>query len=244
MPRDRLPRPVRGAVYPMNRPDPLRAIILARVSTEHADQATSPDRQVARLEALALSRGWRVVDTVIEKTSGTKVIARPAVADALEKILSNMADVLLVDHLTRLGRNARELLEVVDTIRAAGGGFVDASNPSMDTTTPIGRVIFMVFAAFGEFEVSDRRIKIVEGLKRAKARGKTLGKKRVVPLEVLRRARELKRDESADGVEPSWAEVVTMLEAEGRGTYSRGAISAGVWVLDRAAAASREKDGV
>src|ERR1700749_4216026 len=91
-----------SAELDMKRPEPLRAIILARVSTKHASQDTSPERKTARLEALALERGWRVVDRIVERHSGTGVTSRPAVAGALDKIIANKADVLLVDHLFRL----------------------------------------------------------------------------------------------------------------------------------------------
>ncbi len=222
----------------MNRPSPLRAIILARVSTAHATQDGSPDRQVARLEALAAGRGWRVVRKVIERESGTRILERPAVAAAVDDIIANRADVLLVDHLWRLGRNTRELLEVIDTLAAAGGAFVDASNTSLDTTGPLGRMIFTVFAAIGEMQAAETRQKIREGLARArKRRGGRLGPPRVVPLEVLSRARVL-RQPMANGRVPSWAEVVLLVQAETGKKYSRGAISGGVWRLEREASAA------
>lgn len=220
----------------MNRPEPLRAIILARVSTKHASQDTSPERQTARLEDLARGRGWRVVDRVIERDSGARVTSRPAVAAALDKILANKADVLLVDHLFRLGRNARELLEVIDTLAACGGSFYDATH-AIDTTGPLGRMIFTVYASIGEFEIADRRQKVREGLGRARARGRVLGRPRVLPLEVVQRAAELRMTTNAEGRSPSWAEVALLLQAERRGKYSRGAISTACWKLARGAAA-------
>ena len=219
----------------MNRPRELRAILVARVSTTHAEQDTSPDRQIARLEALAAGRGWRVVRTVVERESGTRVLARPAIAAALDDIVSGRADVLMVDHLWRLGRNTREVLAVIDTIAAAGGAFVDASNTALDTTGPLGRMIFTVFAAIGEMQAAETRQKIREGLARARKRGRVFGRPRKIPLAVLERARVLRTEPRADGRAPSWSEIALMIQAETRTKYSRGAISGGVWALERAA---------
>jgi DNA invertase Pin-like site-specific DNA recombinase len=216
----------------MARPYPLRAILLCRVSTKHAEQETSSERQLARLEAIALDRGWRVVGRISEKHSGAHVLDRPAVAAALDRIIANQADVLVVDHLFRLGRNVKELLQVIDTLAAVGGSFYDATH-QIDTSGPIGRMVFTLAAAMGEYEIADRRRKIVEGLDRARARGSKLGQKRVVPLAVAARARAL-RDVGPDVRVPSWAEVCLLLRAEGLGKYSRGAISSNVWSLERA----------
>lgn len=216
----------------MRRPEPLRAILLARVSTNNASQDGSPDRQLARLEEIARGRGWVVVDRVVERTSGAEVLDRPAVAAALDKILACKADVLLVDHLFRLGRNVRELLEVIDTLAACGGAFYDATN-NIDTTGPLGRMVFTVYASIGEYEIAERRTKVREGIARRRARGLGFGKPRSVPIAVLERAREL-RVPRANGQPPSWAEIVLLLQAERRGKFSRGAISGGVWALEKA----------
>lgn len=225
----------------MSRPIPLRAILLARVSTTHVEQDTSPDRQLARLDALATARGWTVVDRIVERTSGAQILDRPPVARALDRIVSFEADVLVVDHLFRLGRNVRELLEVVELLKSCGGHFCDASH-NIDTTGPLGRLVFTLLAAVGEFEIQDRREKVNEGLARARARGVKLGKPSTVPDAVMRRAYELRHQEKADGELPSWNEVRLLLQAERLGKHSRGAISRGVKRLEDAAAAAAGKD--
>jgi DNA invertase Pin-like site-specific DNA recombinase len=207
----------------------LRAILLARVSTKHEEQDTSPDRQLARLGQLAEAHGWQVVDRIVERESGAQVIDRPPVVRALQRIVDHEADVLVVDHLFRLGRNVRELLEVVDTIDEAGGHFFDATH-KIDTTTPFGRVIFTVIAAIGEFEIADRREKILEGLQRARQRGKRLGPPPTVPRwdEAIDRAVALRLEERDGAAPPSWNQIRLQLEAEGFGKLGRGAISRAV----------------
>lgn len=212
----------------MTRKPPFRAILLARVSTDHPEQDTSPDRQLARLEQLAASKDWTVVDRIVERESGTSVLGRPAIVRALERILDGRADVLVVDHLFRLGRNVKEMLEVVDTLERDGAHFVDATH-GMDTTSPFGRMIFTVLGAVGEFQAADGRAKIMEGLARARARGVRLGKPSKISDAAKARAVALRREENDDGSPRySWAEIRLQLQAEGHGKHSRGAIALAV----------------
>jgi len=228
----------------VNRPKPYRAILLARVSTEHTSQDTSPDRQLANLERLAELHGWEVVDRIVERTSGAQILDRPPVARALDRIVNYEADVLVVDHLFRLGRNVRELLEVIDTLHAAGGHFFDATH-KLDTSGPFGRLIFTLLAAVGEFEIEDRRGKIREGLARAVARGKKLGKPSSMTDAAKGRALALRLEPKTDGDPPSWNEIRLLLQAEGHGKHGRGTISRAVLrMLEERPPAAAGKDGV
>ncbi|HZC30182.1 MAG TPA: recombinase family protein [Gaiellaceae bacterium] len=234
LPRKLPPRPARGGAR-VKRPEPLRAIILARVSTKKDSQETSPDRQIARLRAECERRRWDVVEVIVEKSSGAQILNRPPVARALAKIESYDADVLAVDHLFRLGRNVREALEVVDRLEEVGGYFFDASN-SLDTTGPLGRCIFTVFAAIGQLEIEDRKEKIHEGLARARERGQHLGPVRRLSDTAIARALELRavdgtRENGAAAL--SWNQVREQLLEERLidATITRGAISSAVWKL-------------
>ena len=52
-------------------------------------------------------------------------------------------DVLVVWRLDRLGRSLAHLIEIIDAIGKAGGGFVSLSE-SIDTTTAGGRLVFHI----------------------------------------------------------------------------------------------------
>jgi len=227
----------------MKRPDVPRAILLCRVSTTHDEQATSTDRQLARLEGIARTRGWRVVERHCEQASGARVVSRPAVASALDKILRGEADVLVVDHVFRLGRNVREMLEVVDALAACGGAFYEAER-QIDTTGPLGRLVFTVYASIGEFEIADRRNKILEGLQRARDRGVVLGAKRKLSVEGALRAAEIRHENDAAGAAPpSWNEVMLRLNAEGVwGKQTRSTVATAVYNLERRPAEKLSRD--
>lgn len=168
-----------------------RAILLARVSTKKERQKKSIDRQLARLRATARARNWKVVLELLVDESGRNVIGREDVKQALDLIVRKQADILAVDHMFRLGRNTKEMLETVDIIAAAGGAFYEQER-EIDATGPFGRLVFTVIAATGEFHIRDASRKIREGLDRARERGEVLGRPRKLDyakLEAVRRHR-------------------------------------------------------
>ncbi len=64
-------------------------------------------------------------------------------------------DTVIVWKLDRLARSTRNLLEIVETIDAAGARFQSISEPWADTTTHAGKMIMTVFAGIAgiaEFE--------------------------------------------------------------------------------------------
>lgn len=90
----------------------MRAIIYARVSSTTDRQTT--DRQVADLKAYAEYSKMEVVKVFEEKVSGAKKnTERPVLVEALDYCRTERIDMLLVSELSRLGRNAFEVLEAV-----------------------------------------------------------------------------------------------------------------------------------
>lgn len=90
----------------------MRAVVYARVSSMNDRQST--DRQVADLMAYAEFSRLEVINVFEEKISGAKRNSeRPILIEALEFCRKEHVDMLLVSELSRLGRNAFEVLETV-----------------------------------------------------------------------------------------------------------------------------------
>ena len=90
----------------------MKAVRYTRVSSTGDRQNT--DRQVADLKAYAEYRQLEVTSIFEEKISGAKKNSeRPVLVEALDYCEANSIDILLVSELSRLGRNAFEVLEVV-----------------------------------------------------------------------------------------------------------------------------------
>lgn len=90
----------------------MKAVIYARVSSTTDRQNT--DRQIADLNKYAEYKEMQVVKTFEEHISGAKKNKeRPIFIEAIEYCKNNNVDILLVSELSRLGRNAFEVLETV-----------------------------------------------------------------------------------------------------------------------------------
>ena len=95
--------------------------------------------------------------------------------------------------LDRLGRQAAELITLIDGLEKEGIGF-RALNSPMDTTTPAGRAFMQIQAAFAEMERNIIKQRIREGISAARARGRNGGRPRVMTTEKLRYAQHLMAD--------------------------------------------------
>lgn len=90
----------------------MKAIIYARVSSTTDRQNT--ERQISDLNKYAEYKGLEVVKAFEEKISGAKKNSeRPILMAALDYCKANRIEMLLVSELSRLGRNAFEVLETV-----------------------------------------------------------------------------------------------------------------------------------
>ena len=90
----------------------MKAIIYARVSSTTDRQNT--DRQIVDLKAYAQYAKLKVVKIFEEHISGAKKNnERPILVEAIEYCISEHIDMLLVSELSRLGRNAFEVLEFI-----------------------------------------------------------------------------------------------------------------------------------
>ena len=156
----------------------------ARVSTLEGRQVL--DRQLDALKEADCERIFQ--DRASGAGRGRSQLA--ACLDYLRK-----GDVLVVLDLDRLGRQAAELITLIDELEKRGIGF-RALNSPMDTTTPAGRAFMQIQAAFAEMERNVIRQRIREGIKAARARGRNGGRPRVMTAEKLRYAQHLMADQA------------------------------------------------
>jgi DNA invertase Pin-like site-specific DNA recombinase len=113
-----------------------------------------------------------------EKKSGTKATGREALADAIE--FCRKGDVLLCTRLDRFARSQVDLHALVEKLTKKGVGFRCVSQPEMDTTTAMGKLLLGVLGAVAEFETDLRRERQREGIDKAKAAGVYGGRKKAI----------------------------------------------------------------
>jgi DNA invertase Pin-like site-specific DNA recombinase len=155
----------------------LRVAIYARVSTaNHGQDVTLQTRE---LKQFAEARGWTIVaDYRDTGTSGAKH-SRPELNRLMIAARRRQFDVVLCWKLDRFGRSLRHLVNALAELEAMGVAFVSLTD-NLDLSTPAGRLTFQVIAAMGEFERELIRERVRAGLRHARAKGKCLGRPRVV----------------------------------------------------------------
>ena len=75
----------------------------------------------------------------------------------------------------RFARSVSHLLRALETFKALGIDFVSFSE-QMDTSTPAGKMVFIVLCAVAELERSLIVERVRAGLRNARAKGKQLGR--------------------------------------------------------------------
>jgi DNA invertase Pin-like site-specific DNA recombinase len=150
-----------------------RAALYVRVSTDKQ----TVENQVAALTKIAKARGWQVVETYSDAgISGAKGRKdRPGLDQMLKDAQRHRFDVVMSWAIDRLGRSLIDLLGTIQHLDECG---VDLylDQQQLDTTTPMGKLMFQVTGAFAEFERSLIKQRIHAGLRRAITAGKTLGR--------------------------------------------------------------------
>lgn len=134
----------------------------ARVSTQ--DQ--SLDVQIERLTAAGCD------EILQEKVSGAKE-DRKELNRLLDKLRAG--DTVCVVRLDRLGRRMMQLVKLINSFKTNNINFVSLEN-NIDTSTPMGMVIFNIMAAFSEMERELIKERTKAGIASAALRGRRGGR--------------------------------------------------------------------
>src|SRR5215467_11457607 len=153
-----------------------RAALYVRVST---DRQTIENQDI-QLRQVAERRGWEVVEVYSDAgVSGAKERKqRPGLDRMLSDASRGKFDVVMAWAIDRVGRSLIDLLGTIQHLEACGVDlYLDQQN--IDTTTPMGKLMFQVTGAFAEFERSMIQSRIRAGIARAKAKGVAFGRPKV-----------------------------------------------------------------
>jgi DNA invertase Pin-like site-specific DNA recombinase len=167
--------------------------------------------QTRELREYCERRGWTVAGEYVDAGFSGAKDRRPELDRLMSDAHKRKFDVVAVWKFDRFARSVSHLLRALDTFRVLGIEFVSLSE-SLDTATPAGRMVFTVLGAVAELERSLITERVRAGLRNARAKGKRLGRPRVVvDRATIGRLR-------AQGL--SWANIATQLGI-GEGTVYR-----------------------
>ena len=156
-----------------NRNSTPRVALYARVSTKN--HAQDPETQLLALREYAKARELEVFAEYVDVGISGGKDSRPALNRLMDDAKRRRFDAVLVARFDRFARSTRHLVRALEEFNALGVDFIRLSE-SIDTSTPMGKMVFTVIAAVAELERSIIRERVVMGLQRAKAQGKAVGR--------------------------------------------------------------------
>jgi len=154
---------------------------------EYGYARVSTDDQNADLQLAALKRAGCESIFKDEGISGA-TIKRPALLRCLKAL--EPGDTLIVWKLDRLGRSLRDLIAMLDDLRARGIKFQSITE-HIDTETPTGRAMWQMIGVLAELERSMITERTRAGVKAAQHRGVKFGRKPKMTPQQITHARKL-----------------------------------------------------
>lgn len=142
----------------------MRAALYARFSTDKQSESSIDDQlRVCRLRAQL--EGWRIVAEHADRaTSGsTPILARPGSRELLEQALTGCFDILIVEGLDRLSRDAVESEQTVRRLEHRGIRIVGVAD-GYDSQSSARKVMRGVRGLINEIYLDDLRHKTHRGL--------------------------------------------------------------------------------
>jgi DNA invertase Pin-like site-specific DNA recombinase len=154
-----------------------RAALYMRVSTKTHGQTT--DTQASALYEYAKHRGFEIVQEYRDEGISGSKDSRPALDRLMKDARARKFDVVIVARFDRFARSVSHLLRALEEFSHLGVDFVSLSE-SVDTSTPMGKMIFTVLGAVAELERSIIRKRVRAGVDRARRQGKRFGRPGVI----------------------------------------------------------------
>ena len=150
-----------------------RVALYARVSTKDKDQ--TPETQLHALREYVVGRDWEIVAEYVDQASAANFRERIAWRDLVAHVRKGGIDLVLVTKLDRAFRSAKDTYDNLAYLDQHKVGFIATTQP-VNTSTSTGKLILGVLASVAEFERDLIRERTIEGLSRARAEGKHIGR--------------------------------------------------------------------
>src|SRR5262249_8044919 len=118
------------------------------------------------------------LSSTVTRESAAQQDSRPALDRLMKDARVRKFDVVIVARFDRFARSVSHLLRALEEFNNLGIHFVSLSE-SIDTSTPMGKMIFTVLGAVAELERNLIKERVHMGISRARKQGKALGRPKV-----------------------------------------------------------------
>ena len=147
-----------------------RVAAYVRVST--GEQNTGAQEKAIR--DYVARRGWTLQKVYRDEISGS-TNRRPGLDQMMQDCRRGSIDILVVWKFDRFARSLKTLISGLELCRALGIDFVSVTE-AVDTSLPMGEMLFQIIGAVAQFERSLIGERVRSGLAHARAEGKVLGR--------------------------------------------------------------------
>ncbi len=147
-----------------------RVALYTRISTGEQN----PDLQHRELTEYCERRSWIIVETYSDVMSGARD-KRPSLERLMADARRGRFDAVLVWRFDRFARSVSHLLRALEEFAALGIDFVSVTE-AIDTSTPMGKMVFTVLGAVAELERNIIRERVIAGQRAARKRGVRFGR--------------------------------------------------------------------
>src|ERR1700676_1019615 len=149
----------------------MRIGIYARVSTK--DQ--SCQLQVRDLRSYCVARGFDIVREYVDVGQSGAKDSRPELNKLMDDARKRQFDAIVVWRFDRFARSTKHLLSALEEFRSLGIQFISYQE-NVDTSTPLGQVLFTIVSAVAQLERDLIRERVSAGIRNARANGTKLGR--------------------------------------------------------------------
>lgn len=146
-----------------------------RVSTSmQADDGQSIETQVKRIQAHCDYRGLNLVKIYQDAGISGKDTNRPALQEVMNDL--NKGEYLIISDLSRLSRNTKDALNLLEAFKTKGIYFVCLSPEIQFDASPIGELMFTILMAVHKLERDNISKHVSVNMQRLSEEGKLRGK--------------------------------------------------------------------
>lgn len=137
-------------------------------------RVSTQEQNTGRQFALFETNGINLDRTYTEKVSGKDAKNRPQLQAMLDYVREG--DVVYVESISRLARNIKDLLEIVEKLQKKKVALKSIKESNIDTSGAQGRFLLSIFGAMAELERETIRERQREGIDVALAEGRAYGR--------------------------------------------------------------------
>lgn len=146
-------------------------------ATDHEFHGQDPEAQLQPLREMCRINGWKISREYVDHGWSGASQSRPSFDELMAAIAATdpkkphtrQFDGVVVWKFDRFFRSTKHMLLVLDSLVSKGLEFVSLTE-KIDTSTPLGRLLFTILAAIGEFERNLIGERIRNGMKKAGAK--------------------------------------------------------------------------